>query len=621
MIALILLILAVIIIGGGIEVVRRMRFGGGAAAAHHRALDTLGQLTNQGADRRVDLAPAAGSPMLDHVRRVVEADPTHPRISPKPISRPVAIPAAMTGNAAPVAGPDEVTTRPAPTEIEGVRVLLPDPPLTSSEDAARDLDGSGEFDGTGEVLDAPDDLDSADDLDATGEIDGTGVDAGRDDTDEAALGDEVDADDRGGDDEVDTDRGGDDRRVAAADGGAAIMARLDDDEPDDDEPDVAPIRAPVGAISLADRRSHGADGTDEAPDAWAYQEAAQPDDLSEVVAGAPVAPPTSADDAEFVRVVRVDDIDPAGADDADRPRVNGFDRPPVVEDTTTRTEIRVPAPSSELGAFGAPLGLGEVEGFRILAPSEADSKAVASDTSETVTPQAAAVSAPPAPEDHPWRHAGTAPAGAGAFHPAAPEQTRAQLAALARSGSVEPVGGGGSGSGAHRSHNRSRRSGGHARSTRPVRHRNLRAATATLAVVVAAVGVISAVAISNHGAPNSRAARPLAPVTAAPPTTTTVPAMPASLVSKTASTATYQLTGSPTINFVGSGSCWIEIRQGDQTGQILFQGVLSSGSQKSQTGPFWVRLGNPAAISVQINGKVLNQPANTTDNPYNLQFQ
>lgn len=603
MIALILLILAVVVIGGGIEVVRRMRFGGGAAAAHHRALDTLGQLTNQGADRRVDLAPAAGSPMLDHVRRVVEADPTHPRISPKPISRPVAIPAAMTGNGTQAAAPEEVVARPAPAEIEGVRVLLPDPPITPSEDI--------EADGL-EAADKP------------------GVDAGGADTDEIGEGDKVDAAGPGeyegiwGDDEVDADRGEDDRQVVGADGGAAVVAR-----PDDDEPDVGPIRAPVGAISLADRRSEGADGTGEAPvawaSAWASEKAAQPDDLSEALAGTPVAPPTSADGAESVRVVGVDEVDPAESDDADRPPLNRFVRPPAVGEPVTRPEVTVPPPSSELGAVGAPPGLGEVEGFRILAPSEADSTAVASDASETATALVAAVSAPPALEDPPWRLAGAAPAaGAGAFHPAAPEQTRAQLAALARSGRVEPVGGGGrSGSGAQRSHNRrSRRSGGHARSTRhPVRHRGLRAATATLAVVVAAVGVISAVVISNQVASNPRAARPFAPVTAAPPTTTTVPAMPASLISKTASTATYQLTGAPTINFVGSGSCWIEIRQGDQAGKILFQGVLSSGSQKSQTGPFWVRLGNPAAISVQINGKVLNQPANTTDNPYNLQFQ
>ncbi|MDQ6945641.1 MAG: hypothetical protein M3256_05055, partial [Actinomycetota bacterium] len=127
MIALILLILAVVVIGGGVEVVRRMRFGGGSAAAHHRALDTLGHLTTQGADRRVDLAPASGPALLEHVRRVVEADPTHPRISPRPMSRPVAIPAANASDA-PAADGGEDAPRAAPPEIEGVRVLLPDQP-------------------------------------------------------------------------------------------------------------------------------------------------------------------------------------------------------------------------------------------------------------------------------------------------------------------------------------------------------------------------------------------------------------------------------------------------------------------------------------------------------------
>lgn len=688
MIALILLILAVIVIGGGIEVVRRMRLGGGAAAAHHRALDTLGQLTNQGADRRVDLAPSAGTPLLDHVRRVVEADPTHPRISPRPMSRPVAIPAAVLGGEAPAAAPEEVATRPAPTEIEGVRILLPDPPPPPPEEAGDDdvaldevdtddidvgesdvdevdVDGEVEAD-EGSVASG---VDGAGDSDvgesdvgesdvAPGDVDRGHVDEGHGDEShgdeghgdpevdgaDEAYSDEALTDDVQGDDVepggavLDTDQGGagdkgmdGDGRVAAAHAGTAVVVRIDDDATPSatmgDDPG-APAEddgggAGVGDLLLATTVGTGADVTDGDPEpAWP----------GGPIAGTPVAPPTAVDGAESVRVVRVDDADGHGPAAVFPDRIP----PPPAPRPQGDGEPEVAARSRDQGSsLGAPQGLDGVEGFRILAPSEtsealsareAESPSVASDASETVTDEVAAVAVPPAADDHPRRPSGGAPAVAGTFHPAAPEQTRAQLAALARSGRVEPAGaaaGDGPGAG-HRSHNaHSRRGGGHARSTRhPVHHRGLRMATAMLAVVVVAVGIVAAVVIGNQGTGNrARASRTVTPATAAPTTTTTALAPPASLVSKTTSTATYQVTGSPTISFIGSGSCWIEIRQGDQTGKVLFEGVLSPGNQKSQTGPFWVRLGNPGAISVQINGTVLSQPASNPNSPYNLQFQ
>lgn len=664
MIALILLILAIVVIGGGIEVVRRMRFGGGAAAAHHRALDTLGHLTNQGADRRVDLAPPAGTPLLDHVRRVVEADPTHPRISPRPMSRPVTIPAAVLGTEPPAPPPEEeVATRPAPTEIEGVRLLLPDPQPTPSsppvdpagESVTDEGDGaegdvvgpdSDELDSvagdTDEPATAADDTDTHGDDGASesdGDTDESGGDdasvtgdAGTDDAEsdgravdepalaESAAASESAAAEDGGEDHGGPDDDGD-GRVAAAEVGTPVVVRIDDEAIDwatfDDDPVAGfgdhPWPEDVGI-------EPGDDHHDATPRiAEDHQETAQPEDLSAALAGTPVSPPTSADGAESVRVVRVADIDPPG-DDTDSTEVH--DAGPPREDAQTAATTTVPA-VARARDFDAPAGPGDVEGFRILPPSEADS-IVAAVATPTVTEEGSAGSAPPATDARPWWHSGGTPAVAGTFHPAPPEQTRAQLAALARSGGVEATGSGDGGGGPHRSnHRHSRRSAGHARSTRqPAGHRGLRMATAILAVIVAAVGVVSGVVISNHGSGSQpRAARPITPVTAAPSTTTTAPVMPAALVSRTASTATYQVTGSPTISFVGSGSCWIEIRQGDQTGKVLFQGVLSTGSQKSQTGPFWVRLGNPAAISVQINGMVLNQPASTTDSPYNLQFQ
>jgi hypothetical protein len=709
MIALILLILAVVVVGGGIEVVRRMRFGSGAAAAHHRALDTLGHLTNQGADHRVDLAPAAATPLLDHVRRVVESDPTHPRISPRPMSRPVTIPAAVIGTDPSPATSAAVATHPAATEIEGVRILLPDPPAPdpgpgsvsdgdadtgtlplSADDTDRDVppDGAGEDDTDGfqpdqEVGDEDDDDDHvpagvafetevddgpADHVDADeGDYDDESPEAGEPwpgseglETSEVWMGTGPVASGENGDRVADPgddhegdlagDREGDagDGRVAAAEAATAVVVRLDDEATDSDtvgggaeEPvlDAATGEDPVDGGAVLDPGSDedpvgdGAGTEEGALPAGARNGTATGDEVRGVMAGTPVSPPTAVDGAESVRVVRVDDLDPRGDGGSgglspDRPhRVE----PPLVGEPTASTSVTA--------AWGGQLSWasqGEVEGFRILSPAGAGAAPPGPGASEPGADGPAALAArstagsaadaerlwrrsggaPAALDDRPRRRSGPAPAVAGGFQPAAPEQTRAQLAALARSGGVEPVGGA---AGANRPHHRrGRRSGGHGRSTRhPARHRGLRVATATLAVIVVAVGIVSAVVIGDRGS-HTRVSQP-PPVTAASPTT--APAMPAALVSQTASTATYQLTGTPTISLVGSGSCWVQIRQGDQSGKVIFEGVLSSGTQKTQTGPFWVRLGNPSAVSVQVNGVVLNQPASNTGNPYNLQFQ
>lgn len=194
----------------------------------------------------------------------------------------------------------------------------------------------------------------------------------------------------------------------------------------------------------------------------------------------------------------------------------------------------------------------------------------------------------------------------GAIPGLTPDETRAQLAALAQSGGMNAV------PGATRRRHRRRRN--HDR-----RHR-LSSAAMILAAVLIFGGAVFLVANSSSGGhPHRSPAAAHPPATSPPAPTTTVPA--ASLISQTGSTATYQVSGSPTIELTFNSSCWTQIRQGSSSGSVVFEGTETAGSTRQLTGPVWVRLGDPAAVQVTVGGTTLNQPAMTAASPFNLQFQ
>jgi hypothetical protein len=114
-------------------------------------------------------------------------------------------------------------------------------------------------------------------------------------------------------------------------------------------------------------------------------------------------------------------------------------------------------------------------------------------------------------------------------------------------------------------------------------------------------------------------------------TTTTAPALvqpsapavsrPAVLVSSAAGTATYQLT-SPSASIVvsASGPCWIEVRVGGQSGQVIYEGTLQKGRVSKVTGPAWIRLGDPPYVHITVDGSHMSVPGATTAVPIDLQF-
>jgi RodZ C-terminal domain len=121
---------------------------------------------------------------------------------------------------------------------------------------------------------------------------------------------------------------------------------------------------------------------------------------------------------------------------------------------------------------------------------------------------------------------------------------------------------------------------------------------------------------AHHGATRSLAAAPATTVPPAP--TTTVP--PFTLVSNTNGTASYQVSGSPTVVVSAQGPCWIEAHQPNAQGNQILAALMSPGQSETLHAPVFIRMGAPWAVTVTVNGASLPALA-TGGSPWNLQFQ
>jgi cytoskeletal protein RodZ len=152
-------------------------------------------------------------------------------------------------------------------------------------------------------------------------------------------------------------------------------------------------------------------------------------------------------------------------------------------------------------------------------------------------------------------------------------------------------------------------------SRQPVRRGSSRPATlasrrslVVAAMAVATVLVVSVVIAANHGTSKPRtsastttsrpASRPTTTTTTRPAPPTTAPLVKPSgtansfTVSKASFTVVVQTTGS---------QCWVDMR--DPSGTALFSGTLAAVAQQSITASdVTIRLGNPAAVTISIDG-------------------
>lgn len=157
-------------------------------------------------------------------------------------------------------------------------------------------------------------------------------------------------------------------------------------------------------------------------------------------------------------------------------------------------------------------------------------------------------------------------------------------------------------------------------------------AAAAICVAIVAIGAtvlgLPGHANTPHAAPTTDTpptTAPVHPTTTVPkPTTTTSappPPKPAVLVSNQNGTATYQLRSrSASIVVSATGPCWYEVRANSPLGQIVNEGTLESGTRFSVTGPAWIRLGNPPAVAVKVDGTPMTVPGAGLGAPLNLQF-
>jgi hypothetical protein len=83
--------------------------------------------------------------------------------------------------------------------------------------------------------------------------------------------------------------------------------------------------------------------------------------------------------------------------------------------------------------------------------------------------------------------------------------------------------------------------------------------------------------------------------------------------------ATYQVTGPISVVLDATGPCWVQARRAGPTGGLLFQGTLVPGQSWTVAGPTWLRLGNPTAVNLTVNGELVSPPADQGI-PFDLQI-
>ena len=154
-------------------------------------------------------------------------------------------------------------------------------------------------------------------------------------------------------------------------------------------------------------------------------------------------------------------------------------------------------------------------------------------------------------------------------------------------------------------------------------------AAAAICVALAAIG-ITLLGLPGQGSSHNLSADTTTPTSAKPhqtttssppPTTNAPPPKPAVLLSASGGTATYELrSASASIVVSANGPCWLEVRANSPLGQIIYEGVLYAGQYSKVTGPAWIRLGNPPAVAVKVDGTVMAVPGAQSAVPLNLQF-
>jgi cytoskeleton protein RodZ len=152
--------------------------------------------------------------------------------------------------------------------------------------------------------------------------------------------------------------------------------------------------------------------------------------------------------------------------------------------------------------------------------------------------------------------------------------------------------------------------------TRTMRARKKRPARNTRRgyTIVGVLAVVAVVLLAYFGSSRG-SSEPVLDVNSVGVTTTTVAGAGSSttlsgIVTTTSTEAVYT-GGDVLLRIVATGDCSLVIRNIDRSGDILFQGVLRSGDEKTVQGAkrYWVNMGNPGAVQIYINELLKQSPA------------
>ena len=147
-------------------------------------------------------------------------------------------------------------------------------------------------------------------------------------------------------------------------------------------------------------------------------------------------------------------------------------------------------------------------------------------------------------------------------------------------------------------------------------------AAAVVVVVAVAVGV--ALVLARHGqsaTPSAQRSAPAASATGAGAPTTA--ASPVVSVSRDSQEARFRVVqAGAVVELAPVSSCWVQIRMGSATGQVVFTGTMRQGDRRALPAgqPVWLRIGNPPGMAIEVNGSPLaiSEPANSQ--PFNVVF-
>jgi hypothetical protein len=142
------------------------------------------------------------------------------------------------------------------------------------------------------------------------------------------------------------------------------------------------------------------------------------------------------------------------------------------------------------------------------------------------------------------------------------------------------------------------------------------------AVAIAALFIVTgfvAVGMAQRDRPTRAAASHIPPAYAPHATTTPSTAPPANpsvpavrLIGADTTTAGYAVTATPAVvTVVANAPCWVQARPGDAGTTAMFEGTMTAGARHTFSNPagIWLRLGNPGAVTLVVNGVSIDLPA------------